>query len=110
MSLYFVYTTGNSGVISPVLLLYRKLALTAQIHTICSIQYQKYFIHSNAAGNAERYSILRYLQANFRGGRSRRCFWPEIEAHTAISKNVVQKNQKAHKPRLQGNMGIFETS
>lgn len=69
MSLYFVYTTGNSGVISPVLLLYRKLVVTARVHTICSIQYQEYFIPSNAAGNAERYSILCYLHANFRGGR-----------------------------------------
>ena len=74
MSLYFVYTTGNSGVISPVLLLYRKLVFTAQIYTIFSIQYQEYFIHSNAAGNAERYSILRYLQTNVRGGRGRRGF------------------------------------
>ena len=38
MSLYFVYTSGNSGIISPVLLLYRILVFTAQVHTICSIQ------------------------------------------------------------------------
>ena len=62
MSLYFVYTTGNSGVISPVLLLYRKFS--SFYSTICSIQYQEYFTQSNAEGNAEGYSILPYLQAN----------------------------------------------
>ena len=61
MSLYYMYTTGNSGAISPVLLLYRKLVFTAQLHTICSIQYQEYFIDINTAGDAERYSILHYL-------------------------------------------------
>ena len=29
--------------------------------------------------------------------------------HTAISKNVVKRKAKSHKPRLQGNMGNFET-
>ena len=29
--------------------------------------------------------------------------------HTAISKNVVKRKAKSHKPRLQGNMGNFQT-
>ena len=29
--------------------------------------------------------------------------------NTAISKNVVKRKAKSHKPRLQGNMGNFET-
>ena len=30
--------------------------------------------------------------------------------YTAISKNVAKRKAKAHRPRLQSNMGIFETS
>ena len=32
-----------------------------------------------------------------------------LKTNTAISKNVVKRKAKSHKPRLQGNMGNFET-
>ena len=36
--------------------------------------------------------------------------WTIRTRYTAISKTLSKEKQKAHKPGLQGNMGIFETS